>query len=337
MKRRISITAEAVRRDGRLSWLVVVLAFLPGLVGCTTPKSPIPREAVLNVPQGTIGIIATSTVPWFGCQRPRPRGKTEDAPKWAEKGFLLGGDRTSWQTVNLGPAGAYVGAAMIAGGIIGRLAGDVHDSINAVTGVRKERLAVADASMGRFLSEIRFQEILRVSVGDEIRRRTSLPVTVVKKPFPPGMEKELSKFDCVMAGTLAWLPPGQTPRGYLEEHAIGSVLEIRVVEHGLQGRPGSNSDLRLVADVEARLIRLQDGAELCSRRLACRSTAHKYTDWAEDDAQVLRSEIAICCQLLARQIVEGLFPAANNPLARIEHQVAGTRASGNGESVPDGN
>jgi hypothetical protein len=318
----------------------VGLALLPGLVGCTTPnraRAPVPRQAVLNVPLGTVGVIATSTVPWFGCHYPRPRGRTEDAEKWAEKGFFLGADRRSWQSVNLGPSGAFVGATMLAGGILGRLAGDVHDSINAVTGVPKERLAAADASMARFLTEVHFQEILRARVGAEARRRTSIPVTVVKKPFPEGQEKELSKFDCVMAGTLAWLPPGQTPHDYLAEQAIDTVLEIRIVEHGLQGKSGANPNLRLVADVEARLIKFQNGVELYHRQMIHRSTARKFTDWTADDARALRVEIETCCQLLARQIVEGLLPAAEDPLSRGDSLFAGGFKTGSREHARDGN
>ena len=196
----------------------------------------------------------------------------------------------------------------------------VHDTGHAVTGVSPKRLAVADASMNRFIAETRFQEVLRASVGAEARQRTPLPVTVVKKPFPPGQEEEFSKMSCIMAGTLAWLPPGQTPRGYLEEQAIDTVLEIRVHEHGLRGNPGSNPNLRLVAEVEARLIRLQDGAELCRRRMAWQGTARQYTDWTEDDARALRSETAACCQSLARQIVEEMLPAPKEPVAGDDPQ-----------------
>lgn len=302
----------------------VVLALLPGLVGCTTPPraiAPAPSAAVLNVPLGSVGVIATSTVPWFRCQRPRQKGRTEEAQAWAEKGFWLGMDQQSFQGMDPHAAG-FAFVPMLASGVIGCIAGGVHDTWNGVSGVSQKRLAVADASMSRVLSESCFQEVLRARVGAEARRRTPLPVTVVKKPLPEGQEEAFSRMSCMMAGTLAWLPAGETPRSYLEGQAIDTVLEIRVHEHGLQGKPGSNPNLRVIADVEARLVRLQDSAELCSRRMAHQSTARKYTDWMADDARALRSEIAICCQSLARQIVEGLLPAPYDLGAGGDSQLA---------------
>ena len=324
MKTKIKVPVEGVRRNRRGWWLGLGLALLPGLVGCTTPnraRSPVPGAAVLNVPLGTVGIIATSTVSGFRYQRPRQKGITADGQAWAEKGFWLGMDRQSFQGGNEGALAFAV--PMVAGLVIGTIAGMVHDTGNAVTGVSQKRLAVADASMDRFISETRFQEVLCASVGAEVRRRMPLPVTVVKKPFPQGQEKEFSKMSCIMAGTLAWLPPGQTPRGYLEGQAIDTVLEIRVHEHGLRGKPGSNPNLRLVADVEARLIRLQDGAELYRCRMNRQGTARKYTDWTEDDARALRSETAACCQSLAQQIVEEMLPAPKEPVAGGDPQLKG--------------
>ena len=128
-----------------------------------------------------------------------------------------------------------------------------------------------------------------------------------------------------MAGTLAWVPPGQTPRTYLEGQGTDRVLEIRIHEHSLAGKRGSNPDLRVIADVEARLVRRRDGAELCSLRLGRQSaSARKYTDWTADNARALRAEFAACCQCLAQPIVGELLPASNEPGAVEKPELANT-------------
>ena len=181
MTTRINVPGEGVRKHRCGWWLGVGLALLPGWVGCTPPtraRAPAPKAAVLQVPLGTVGIIATSTVSWFS---------------------------------------------------------------------------------------------------------------------------------------------------YLEKQAIDTVLEIRVHEHGLRGNPGSNPQLRLAAEVEAQLIRLQDGAELCRRRMVRQGAARQYTDWTEDDARALRSEIAACRQSLAQQIVEEMLPAPKDIVAGGNPQLKGGR------------
>ncbi len=216
---------------------------------------------------------------------------------------------------------------MLAAGVVGRIAGDTHDLWHATIGLPREKLVPADAAMYRFLSETCFQEILREQVGKEARRRTRLQIAVVKKPFPEGQEQEFAKLGTAMAGTLAWVPPGETPRSYLEAQGIDTVLEIRIHEHRLSGKRGSNPDLRVTADVEVSLVRLQDELQLCNRRIIHQSpTARKYTEWTAVDAQALRAEFAACSQSLAREIVGELLPISNEAsLAAQDAEAPGTR------------
>jgi len=105
MKEKIIAVAAALQKSSCRRPLLLALGLLPGLVGCATPSQPVlpaPRPVVLNAPLGNIGVVATSTVSWFDYQRPRLKGKTDDAAAWAEKALCFGGNRESLRNMHLG-------------------------------------------------------------------------------------------------------------------------------------------------------------------------------------------------------------------------------------------
>lgn len=57
----------------------------------------------------------------------------------------------------------------------------------------------------------------------------------------------------------------------------------------------------------ARLVRVDDGAELYTREWVYRSGTRKFVEWAANNAQPLRDELDRGLQALAEQIVDELF------------------------------
>jgi hypothetical protein len=284
------------------------------LIGCATPPprlSPGPHSLPLNVAVGKIGVVSTSTVPWFEYSRPKAKGTTNFRSEWGEKGITLGDRKIIEGLVGVAatvPMGCVLLGPPVAAGVAGTVAGAARDAWNDVTGLSQEDLLAADAVLCRFIQETSFQELLRAQIGGDSRDGRPLQLTVVKKPFPEGQEQEFSKLVSVTAGTLAWVPEGQNPRSYLEAQSIDTILEIRVHQHGLYGKKGTNPELRFLADVEARLIKLGDDSELWCHRFVYQSAPRKYVIWTAENAQALRGELTACCQSIARQIVDDLAP-----------------------------
>lgn len=95
----------------------------------------------------------------------------------------------------------------------------------------------------------------------------------------------------------------------LGEKGIDTVLEISVPKLGLMefsdhlGRP----DAMLVMSALARLIRVEDGEELYARTWEYGGASHTPTQWAANNAKLLREELDGALQTLAEWIANELF------------------------------
>ncbi len=320
MKTKTTLKAGSV--PGKLSLVVssLVAALAVALSGCATQPPPA-RPVVASyswhdLPRGAVGIVATSSTPTFLVSY--PMSKQEATTAGGKNGFWLGGKPGNAGALCLvqGTMG-YGLVVLVAGSVAGQ-------AVGAVRGVSAGKLQQAQLTLRKAEAAIDFQEALRAKVFQRLNGQVPRTVLVVPKPLPPGIESECRTMTCFMAGTLAWVPEYQTRQAYLGGHGVETMLEIRVNEPGLRGHSGVNPSLSLGADVEARLVRLSDGHLLANSFAHYTSAGRRFTQWADDDARLLREEFARCCDALSRDLVRGLTNGAASEPPRFP--IGGTLA-----------
>ncbi len=267
--------------------------------GHVTPRSSnavSPLSDEFRARLGTIGLISTSTIPKFSMQKPLIKRKA--AVETGQQFASLGDDERAGVWV-LGTAG--FGLPLIpASGIVGNVVG-------AAKGVPLAKFAQADRVLSQAVFESNLQEGLRKQILRHAQERTARSIVLVQKPFPAGAEQEFRQMACVMAGTLAWLPRGQSARDYLANQGIDTILEIQLLHPGLKGKGGINPSLALCVEVRASLLRVRDGAELYSFPVKYRSRPRKFTTWAANSAGPFREELERCYQTVSERIADQLF------------------------------
>jgi hypothetical protein len=267
---------------------------------------------------GVVGIISTSTVPRISIQRPLLKNQAtqmmrEDvqAGAWpiishiteALQPILGWGNSEAIALLTVAPA-------VIPASLVGQTFG-------AVKGVTVASFEKADEPLTQLAGEADLQESLRNRVLEQVRGITSHPVVLVKKPFPKDNEKEFSRMSCVMSGTLAWVPPGQTPQYYLISDGIDTALEIQLIYPALKAEQIINPAMAFDTEVRARLTKVRDGKEIYSCSIKYQSEKRKFVEWSSKNAQPLRDELDRFCQYATSEIVERLsvrsWPS-NNPM-----------------------
>jgi hypothetical protein len=285
---------------------ILLLASVIHVTGCATarstptasdvlPRAPLPPLATL----GTIGVISTSTIPKFTFLEPLNRA--EAGERVARRIVFLGGDDFTddtsllvWQ-LSLGLAPWVLGAAAVP-----------SRAVAEGFAPSEKSLGHASSSMQTTIAKLNLQDELRTRVVERAASRTALPFKLVQKPLPPGREREFSRMSCVMAGTLAWLPQGRTATDYLSEQGVDTVLELQLKHPGLRGSGSINPSLAICLGVRARLLELGNERELWSCTAQFRSPKHKFTTWANSDAQPFRNELERGLASMADQITDQL-------------------------------
>jgi hypothetical protein len=108
----------------------------------------------------------------------------------------------------------------------------------------------------------------------------------VTKPFPEGQKKEFSQMAVVMAGTLAWVPEGQTREYYLKSQRVDTTLEIQLLHPALSGDGVINPPMEFSVEVRASLARVQDLDPFYSFSMKYRSVKRKFSKWAANDGRL---------------------------------------------------
>jgi hypothetical protein len=282
-------------------WLLVMAL---GQAGCTSARSPRSVHVAANASPpltvlGTIGVISTSTVPNFTVQEPLSRAEAGELT--ARRIVFLGGDDFTDDS-SMVVSQLTLGLSTLALCVVAVPSRAVAEGLS----VPEKSLAEANATMAAAVSKLNLQDELRTRVTQHIEARTSIPIKLVQKPFPPGREKEFSRMSCVMAGTLAWLPRGRSAAEYLAEQGVDTALELQLIHPGLKGAGKINPSLALTMDVRARLLEACSGRELWQGTAQYRSTKHKFTEWAEDDALLFQRELDRCFTAIASQLAAQL-------------------------------
>lgn len=101
---------------------------------------------------------------------------------------------------------------------------------------------------------------------------------------------------------------GQKPDYHLlKSDGIDTVCELSVQRLALNGIGVVRPDLSVTLRVQVRLVSTMDNQELIATRFACLSKDHSFEDWALNDAQRFREEIARCYDVISENAVTELF------------------------------
>jgi hypothetical protein len=174
----------------------------------------------------------------------------------------------------------------------------------ASRGLSEGRFKRADEALAAAARECKVQPLLRSRFLAHATNSTGHAIVEVVKPFPKGQEAEYRQMGCVMSGTLAWVPAGQTPQYYLESQNIQTVLELEILDPALTGKGELNPPMSFSARVRASLWTVRDGQELASCELRYNGPAHQFTTWSRDDARLFREEIAAFADAVSAAIVQ---------------------------------
>jgi hypothetical protein len=170
---------------------------------------------------GDVGIITTSTVPKLSLQSPLTQEDANDAA-------LADADCWLDEMSAGGPMARLFGLATAIPASLG------EQACAATQGLTERKYARASNALAKAIREINPQEGLRQSVLRQAQAQTQHPIRLVEKPFPADRKSEFEQMSCVMAGTLAWVPNGQTPEYYLRSQGIETALEIQLLNPALK-------------------------------------------------------------------------------------------------------
>jgi hypothetical protein len=225
---------------------------------------------------GRVGLISTSAAPAIIFQRPMTKEQAMALPRQTlDEGLKPLEDlQTRWT------AAAVLSIPLsVAGQVFG-----------GVKGLSEKSFKDANESLSSVTREIKHQTILR----ERMLTAAAGSLVEVKKPFPAGEEEAFRQMSCVMAGTLAWLPNGQTAQYYLQSEGVDTVLELEIVHPALIGVGNGevNPPMVFSSRVRASVWSVQSGEELGFCEMQYRSPEYHFTAWAKDDAELLRSEVS---------------------------------------------
>jgi hypothetical protein len=270
---------------------------------------------------GTVGIVSTSTIPTrVQIQRPLTKDQAVQLGRETARNVWAESDEQMDELLATPWVNAVVAGSVIPVSIVGQ-------TIGAVRGLSDKKLQAAHTTLARAAGRVNLQEAMRRTIANRIESLTSHPIKLVAKPLPPGNEAECAQMSCFMAGTLAFVPEGQTPSGYLRSQGIGTALEIEVIRPALHGEGVINPPMGLSLTVRAKLIRMQDLEAFYSVSVKYRSQERKFADWATRDGKAFDEELERCVQLVSAAIVDHLAVPAWRAETPIELADTGSAAS----------
>ncbi len=112
-----------------------------------------------------------------------------------------------------------------------------------------------------------------------------------------------------------------------KHEGANTVLELNVANVGLAGDRYKGSKLQVFMLVEARLRSLPDGAELYRQTWSQTGAKRTFKEWTAQGGSLLRQELAVTCQKVARRIVWLVFLGLDSPDGDW-HSSASSRAGG---------
>jgi hypothetical protein len=165
---------------------------------------------------------------------------------------------------------------------------------DAATEMSEDRAEEIETSIEKIHDELRIQEFMAEQV------------------FRAG--QKLTEFHFLLNKEIGPASPTEQPDyRSLRIKSIDSILEISVLENGLESEKNTKEDFAFFVEVRARIIRSTDGDELISQKYSYKSQKHKSAEWFADGAKLLQEEFYRSYQLLSERIVELVFLLADFP------------------------
>jgi hypothetical protein len=180
-----------------------------------------------------------------------------------------------------------------------------------VCGPSERHLKQADRQLYVATRGLHPHQQLAMEVAQTLSAQTAQMVVLMRPPSP-GAGPESALVQCV-ARTPTGQPNGQFVTGDATRLQPDTVLEIHVANATLEAKSSLNPGMALCVEVQARLLRASDGAELYACPVHYRSQARKFTQWGAHEAQLFRQELQACyrevgatvaTQLVARHLVQ---------------------------------
>ena len=181
-----------------------------------------------------------------------------------------------------------------------------NQTVACTTGLTEKRFAEASRNVRSAAFETRPHESLAFAVAQQLAPQTSQAVALVEKPQSTGDLYQAALMQCGNFGTLHALPRGVTPANYLVSQGMTKALEIHVTSAVLKGNGDINPPLTLHLEAIATVLRTSDGQALYSCPVRYQGKARKFTEWSDNNAKLLREEMARCYQELGQTIVTQL-------------------------------
>jgi hypothetical protein len=249
----------------RSATLLVIPCLLLG--GCAS--SPVPSKREL----GTVAIVPSRSEPAAQFDPDSKAGNNSGAVIGAAGGAGIGALSAQASAGLLCTVGGplcliVMIPAAIVGGLVGGVTGGVVDAVTADPG---NRIANAKAAIEQTVAEMRLTDAVAAQAH---RRAGEIRVASI-----------LSK---------------ETDYRTLAAEGVGSVLEVEAIDLQFVTR---EKEMALALRARSRLYRTSDGELLDERVAEAQTEFRKYTEWAEDEAQPLRSAVDAAVTRLGRSIV----------------------------------
>lgn len=279
-------------RRAVLVWMT--LAAFASESGCASARlrPPPSLPEALRAQLGTVGVAGARFVPEAKLALPA-RGSAEGATRGAAGGAaataLAGLEAAASAAPAGGEAGGLAALLAIAAGLalmpVGAVVGAIAGAAKAEPAARVDE---AEAALRSALAALKVQETVRDQVLATARDRAARPCVLVadRGPSAPG--------EAVSYASLAG-------------EGIDTVLEVSVPAVAFTGSRAVNPPLEFRMTVEARLVRVSDGAVLHAFAPTYWSRRRRFTEWAIDGAEPFRREFDRAASGLAESVVEELF------------------------------
>jgi hypothetical protein len=258
----------------------MIVALLSTQPGCarSVPRLPPPPSEQLRAHFGTIGVVSVQFIPKVKMLTPA-KGRASAAARQAAKAERKMSDAFPFPSGDicclvLTPFTMCIGALRGAG-----KAPPEREVEETIEELNKEVPA-----------GIEIQEKMRAQFLEVAREKTHYDFVVLEDQGPATPDEKLS-YDS------------------LADHAIDTVLEIGVLNLGLEGDwEEIDPPLTFFMTSRTRLIRVADGEVIYAATFSCGSATNQtFEAWAANEAQSFKEALSNCDSTLAAKIVEEIF------------------------------
>ena len=280
-----------------------------------------PPVSISGASTGRIALVYGGTVPKFDLQVPDTKeevaGDTArmlslDWLRFArEHGILC---ELDGRRVQLGMALTF--PAWIAGEIHGGIVGKPAKKVDATSLV-----------LGNAMNELQVEEALRWQLMYLVWEKNQQAVTILTNSFPVESEFRMPTIMDIYAPiplSKRVAPPHATLCANLSAQGFDRMMMVRVINYGLSGKDGHDSDLSVNMTVRVTFIQLSDATQGDTFYAEHTSLERKFFVWAENNGELFREEFRRGVQNVAEQISSRVPATAPAPGVSVEiAQVSG--------------